>query len=82
MPTNIKPTCAIEEKARNLLKLFCLIANKLPVIIVRSDRMNNILYHASANGLKTVYKTETNTKSTAPFEITDKKEVTAMGAPS
>jgi hypothetical protein len=82
MPTNIKPTWAMEENARNLLKLSCRIANRFPIIMVSKDKMNKMLYHVSAIGRKTVYKTETKTKRTAPFDITDKKEVTAMGAPS
>src|SRR5687767_14336052 len=82
IPTKIKPTCAMDENARKRLKLFCLIAKRFPIIMVSNDKTNSMLYHVSDQGLKTVYKTETKTKSTAAFDTTDKKEVTATGAPS
>src|SRR4030095_12064644 len=82
IPTSMKPICAIEEKARNRFKLFCLMAKRLPIMMVSKESRNKILYQISARGVKTVYKTEINTKITAPFEITDRYEVTATGAPS
>ena len=82
IPTKIKPTCAIDEKARKRLKLSCRIANRFPMIMVRREMINNILYHAAAIGLNTVYKTDTKTNNTAPFDTTERKDVTATGAPS
>ena len=62
--------------------LSCLIAKRFPIRIVRIERTKIILYHVSASGLNTECRTDTNTKITEPFEITERKEVTAIGAPS
>src|SRR5687768_15143606 len=72
IPIRINPTCAMEENARNRFILFCRMANRLPTIIVSTEIKNNKLYQVEANGLKTVYNTEANTKMIAPFEITDR----------
>src|SRR5258705_12790799 len=82
IPTKIKPTCAIEEKARNRF-IFCWRkANRFPVIIVSTETRYSILYQLLSNPRNTLYNTDTSTKSTDPFEITDKYEVTATGDPS
>ena len=72
----------MEEKAKNLLIFCCRIAKRFPTIMVMMDSNITILYHTACMGSNTLYKTETNTNAIAPFEITDKKEVTAMGEPS
>mgnify|MGYP007123227195 CR=1 FL=1 len=72
IPIKIKPTCAIDEKARNRFKLFWRMAKRFPVTIVSTDRTYNILYQVAAMGLKTVYRTVANTNTTAAFEITEK----------
>ena len=47
-----------------------------------TDNNITILYHKSCIGANTLYKVVSKIKVIAPFEITDKKEVTAMGDPS
>ena len=81
IPTKIKPTCAIEEKARNRLILFCLIAKRLPMIMVMIDKINMRVYQVWCIGWKTLYKTVMKINAIAPFETTERKEVTATGAP-
>jgi hypothetical protein len=50
--------------------------------MVTIDNNMIILYHTSCIGWKTLYKVAMNIKATDPFDITDKKEVAAKGAPS
>ena len=82
IPTRIKPTWAMEEKARNLLIFCCRNAKRFPIIIVAMDKIISILYHSSAIGLNTLYKAAMKIKAMDPFDITDKKAVVAIGAPS
>ena len=82
MPTKIKPTCAIEEKARKRLMFCCRNANRFPTIMVITDNTISMLYHTACMGANTLYSVEMNTNAMAPLEITDKKEVTAKGEPS
>ena len=82
MPIKIKPTWAIEEKAKKRLKLSCLMANKLPIKMVAAANKINIRYQVLAIGVNTLYNKFTKVNSTAPLEITDKKDVTATGDPS
>ena len=72
----------MDENARNRFIFCCRKANKLPMIIVSTEIKNKILYQLAFNGAKALYKTETNTNKMAPFEITDKYEVTETGEPS
>ena len=81
IPTKIKPTWAMEEKARNRLMFCCLNANRLPSIIVAIDKLITMMYQICSNGKNTLYKVEIKIKAIADFEITDKKEVTAIGEP-
>ena len=82
MPINIKPTCAMEEKAKKRLKLSCLNANKFPIKIVATESTTNTAYQVEAIGVNTLYRIEVKVNSTAALEMTDKKEVTATGDPS
>src|SRR6188768_2844565 len=81
-PTNIKPTCAMDENARNRLILCCLNANRLPTIMVAIESNITILYQSSCMGANTLYKVESRIKAMDPLDITDKKDVTATGEPS
>ena len=72
IPIKIKPTCAIEEKARKRFMFCCRNANKFPMIIVSTEIRNNILYQISSIVMNTLFNTETNTNMIAPLEITDR----------
>src|SRR5256885_9895288 len=82
IPTRMNPTCAMDEKARKRFIFCCLSANKFPTIIVAIASTTIILYHVSSAGWNTLNSADMNTKATAPFETTDKKEVAAIGEPS
>ena len=72
----------MEEKARNLLMLCWRNAKRLPMIMVAMDKIITILYQSTSIDPKTLYKADIKMKATEPFEITDKKDVAAIGAPS
>ena len=81
-PNKIYPTCVMEENARNRLIFSWRIANKFPIVIVITIEMISMWYHIAPRLLKTFNKLVTKTKTMAPFEMTDKNEVTAIGDPS
>ena len=72
----------MDENAKKRFMFCWRIANKLPINIVMIEIIKIILYHNISKDLKTLYKTETNTNTIAPFDITDRYEVTATGEPS
>ena len=72
----------MDEKARKRLMFCCLNANRLPRIIVAIDKLITMMYQICSNGKNTLYKVEIKIKAIAAFVITERKEVTAIGAPS
>ena len=42
MPTKINPTCAMDEKARNLFIFCCLMAKRFPITIEAIDKMTSM----------------------------------------
>ena len=52
MPTKIKPTCAIDEKARNRLIFCCRMANKLPMTMVAMASITSMVYQTILHWLK------------------------------
>src|SRR5579863_4003428 len=82
IPAMMNPDCAIDEKASSRLSLTCRSANRLPAVMLSTDKRTSILYQLIASGRKTVYSTWRKIKNTAPFEMTDKYAVTVTGLPS
>jgi hypothetical protein len=82
IPKRINPAWAIDENARNLLIFVCLMANKLPIVMVISDIIQITSDHCFNKFLKTVKRTIVKINVAAPFEITDKYAVILTGAPS
>jgi hypothetical protein len=61
---------------------FCLIAKKFPINIVRIARRKIVSLHRSISGRAKVNRITIKMNAEAPLEITDRKDVTLIGAPS
>ena len=72
IPRRIKPACAMDENARNLLRFCWRMAKRLPRVIVRIMMMYNTLLHNMAILLKTVNSRIVRMNAAAPLETTER----------
>ena len=72
----------MEEKARKRLRFFWRMANRLPMVIVRIAVIYKTSCQIAVMVRNTVKRTIIRMNAAAPFEMTDRKAVTLIGAPS
>src|SRR5581483_10594092 len=81
-PSNMYPTCEMEEYASRRLRLVCVSAARLPPVMVAIETNTSSGTYTARSGYKPHSMMRSNMAHAAAFTATDMNPVTLVGAPS